>query len=277
MPESSMALTTEPHATPNRAAAPSRHRRTPLPDDPRAALIVARQQRDLERAREDFEQFAYIVSHDLQEPLRMVSSYLQLLERRYKDKLDSDAEDFIHFAVDGAQRMQKLISDLVNYSRLNTRASEFAPTDLNAVLERALASSSEAAIDCDACITHEPLPTLIADAAQVQQLLEQLIDNALKFRNGGRPTVHVGAEQRDGEWVFFVRDNGIGVSPEYSDRIFGIFQRLHSRSAYPGTGMGLAICKRIVERRGGRLWVESTPGSGSTFYFTMPQRAEDRA
>jgi light-regulated signal transduction histidine kinase (bacteriophytochrome) len=272
-----MALTTESNATPNGAVASSRHRRTPLPDDPRSALILARQQRDLERAREDFEQFAYIVSHDLQEPLRMVSSYLQLLERRYKDKLDSDAEDFIHFAVDGAHRMQKLISDLVSYSRLNTRANEFAPTDLNAVLERALASAAEAAVDCDARITHESLPTLIADASQVQQLLEQLIDNALKFRNGGRPTVHIGAEQQAGEWVFFVRDNGIGISPDYSDGIFDIFQRLHGRSAYPGTGMGLAICKRIVERRGGRLWVESTPGSGSTFYFTMPQRAEDKA
>lgn len=243
----------------------------------RAERIFARQARDLERTRRDLEQFAYAVSHDLQEPLRMVSSYLQLLERRYKDKLDSDAEDFINFAVDGAHRMHKLIGDLVSYSRLNTRAGAFAPTDFNEVAERAVADASAAEGSSTAIITRDPLPTLIADGSQVEQLFRHLIDNALKFQNGRRPRVHIGAEQRDGEWVFFVRDNGIGIDPELADRIFVIFQRLHGRGEYPGTGMGLAICQRIVERRGGRIWVESEPGKGSTFYFTMPQRAEARA
>ena len=207
----------------------------------------------------------------------MVSSYLELLERRYKDKLDSDAEDFIAFAVDGAQRMHKLISDLVSYSRLSTRANGFTSTDFNAVLEQALGASDEAASAAGAIITHDTMPTLIADGPQVEQLFFHLIDNALKFQDGRRPRVHIGAEQRAGDWVFSVRDNGIGIDPEFADRIFVIFQRLHGRSEYPGTGMGLAICKRIVERRGGNIWVESEPGKGSTFYFTMPQRAEARA
>jgi light-regulated signal transduction histidine kinase (bacteriophytochrome) len=242
----------------------------------RAERILARQARDLERTRRDLEQFAYVVSHDLREPLRMVSSYLQLLERRYKDKLDSDAEDFIHFAVDGAQRMHTLIGDMVSYSRINTRAGAFEPTDFNEVLERALATTGEAAKSAGAVIKRDPLPTLVADASQLEQLFRHLIDNALKFQNGRRPRVHIGAEQRDGEWEFFVRDNGIGIDPQFTDQIFTIFQRLNARGEYPGTGIGLAICQRIVERRGGRIWVESKPGKGSTFYFTMPQRAEPR-
>ena len=206
----------------------------------------------------------------------MVSSYLQLLERRYKDKLDSDAEDFINFAVDGAQRMHKLIADLVTYSRINTRGNEFEPTDFNQVLDRALANTSESARSTAAVITRDTLPTVIADGVQVEQLFCHLIDNALKFQNGRRPRVHIGAEQRASEWVLFVRDNGIGIDPELADRIFLVFQRLHGRGEYAGTGMGLAICQRIVERRGGRIWVESEPGKGSTFYFTMPQRLEAR-
>jgi light-regulated signal transduction histidine kinase (bacteriophytochrome) len=242
----------------------------------RAERILARQARDLERTRRDLEQFAYVVSHDLQEPLRMVSSYLHLLERRYKDKLDSDAEDFINFAVDGAQRMHKLIGDLVSYSRINTRAGAFEPTDFNEVLERVLGAAAESVRAARAVVTRDPLPTLIADGPQVEQLFRHLIDNALKFHDGRRPRVHIGAERRDGEWVLFVRDNGIGIEPELAERIFVIFQRLHGRGEYPGTGMGLAICQRIVERRGGRIWVESAPGKGSTFFFTMPQRAEAR-
>jgi light-regulated signal transduction histidine kinase (bacteriophytochrome) len=259
--------------------------RTPVrAEDQRAAIaerrrderILARQAREIERTRRDLEQFAYVVSHDLQEPLRMVSSYLQLLERRYGDKLDSDAEDFIHFAVDGAQRMHTLIGDLVSYSRINTRAGAFEPTDFNKVLERALASTSGPARATGAVIKRDPLPTLIADAGQLEQLFHHLIDNAVKFQNGCGPRVHIGAEQRDDEWVFFVRDNGIGIDPQFTDRIFTIFQRLHPRGEFPGTGTGLAICQRIVERRGGRIWVESQPGKGSTFYFTVPQRAEPR-
>lgn len=268
-----------------RATSSSYTARTPVrAEDKRAAIaergreerIVARQARDLERTRRDLEQFAYVVSHDLREPLRMVSSYLQLLERRYKDKLDGDAEDFIHFAVDGAQRMHTLIGDLVEYSRINTRAGAFEPTDFNEVLERALVRTSETARPTSAIIKRDPLPTLIADAGQLEQLFHHLIDNAVKFQNGRRPRIHIGVEQRDGEWVFFVRDNGIGIDPQHTDRIFTIFQRLHARGEYPGTGTGLAICQRIVERRGGRIWVESRPGKGSTFYFTMPQRAEAR-
>jgi light-regulated signal transduction histidine kinase (bacteriophytochrome) len=236
--------------------------------------MLARRERDLERTRQDLDEFAYIVSHDLQEPLRMVSSYLQLLERRYKDKLDRDAEEFIHFAVDGAQRMHNLINDLVSYSRLNTRANGFAPTDLNEVLQDALRSAGETASATGAIITHDPLPTLAADGPQVEQLFQHLIDNALKFQGSRRPRVHVGAEPRPGEWVFFVRDNGIGMNPDSDGRIFAIFQRLHGRNDYPGTGIGLAMCKRIVERHGGRIWVESEPGEGSTFFFTLPDRLE---
>jgi light-regulated signal transduction histidine kinase (bacteriophytochrome) len=207
----------------------------------------------------------------------MVSSYLELLEPRYKDKLDSDAEDFINFAVDGAQRMHKLIADLVAYSRVNTRGNEFEPTDFNQVVDRALAATNGTANGSAAVITRDTLPTLFADGMQVEQLFGHLINNALKFQNNRRPRIHIGAEQRAGEWVFFVRDNGIGIDPDVSDRVFLVFQRLHSRGEYGGTGMGLAICQRIVERRGGRIWVESEPGKGSTFYFTMPQRAEARA
>ena len=254
----------------------ARDKRAYPADRQRAEQILARQARDLERTRGELEQFAYVVSHDLQEPLRMVSSYLQLLERRYKDKLDSDAEDFINFAVDGAQRMHQLIADLVSYSRINTRGSEFEPTDLDQVLDRALASTNESVRESAAIITRDALPTLVADGGQMEQLFRHLIDNALKFQNGRIPRVHIGAEHRASEWVFFVRDNGIGIDPELADRIFVVFQRLHGRGEYPGTGMGLAICRRIVERRGGRIWVESERGEGSTFYFTMPQRAEAR-
>lgn len=240
-----------------------------------AEQVMARLVRDLERTRQDLEQFAYVASHDLQEPLRMVSSYLQLIERRYKGRLDGDADDFIHFAVDGARRMQNLISDLLDYSRIGTRGKPFGPTDFNEVLDGALASLKEAFESAHAKLTRDPLPTLIADASQVEQLFQHLIGNAVKFR-GRRPRIHVGAEEIDDEWVFSVRDNGIGIDPRYAERIFVIFQRLHGRDEYPGTGMGLAICKRIVERRGGRIWVESEPGKGATFYFTMPQRGANR-
>lgn len=272
-----MAIRTTLRTRNSASAVKPRTKRASTAERQRAERILARQARDLERTRRDLEQFAYVVSHDLQEPLRMVSSYLQLLERRYKDKLDSDAEDFINFAVDGAQRMHKLIGDLVSYSRINTRAGAFEPTDFSEVLQRALGASNEAVSASGAVVTADPLPTLVADGPQVEQLFRHLIDNALKFQNGKRPRVHVGAEQREGEWVFFVRDNGIGIDPELADRIFVIFQRLHGRGEYTGTGMGLAICQRIVERRGGRIWVESEPGKGSTFFFTMPQRAEARA
>ena len=235
-----------------------------------------RQDRDLERARQDLEQFAYVASHDLQEPLRMVSSYLQLLERRYKGRLDADADDFIHFAVDGAQRMQGLINDLLAYSRVGSRGKPFEPTDLNTAVDEAVAAFQESVDEARAIVIRDSLPTVVADASQVRQLYLNLIGNAMKFCNGRRPRIHVGLKEKDGERVFFVRDNGIGIDQQYAERIFVIFQRLHSRDEYPGTGMGLAICKRIVERRGGRIWVESKPGKGSTFFFTMPQKGESR-
>jgi PAS domain S-box-containing protein len=241
-----------------------------------AEQVMARLVRDLERARQDMEQFAYVASHDLQEPLRMVSSYLQLIERRYRGRLDGDADDFINFAVDGARRMQNLISDLLTYSRIGTRGKPFGPTDLNEVLDDALTGMNEQLERARAKVTRDPLPSLIADATQLEQLFQHLIGNSLKFRGSRRPRIHVGAREVDGEWVFSVRDNGIGIDPGYADRIFVIFQRLHGRDEFPGTGMGLAICKRIVERRGGRIWVESEPGKGSTFYFTMPQRGANR-
>jgi PAS domain S-box-containing protein len=248
----------------------------PMEDLRHAEQVMARLVRDLERARQDMEQFAYVASHDLQEPLRMVSSYLQLIERRYKGQLDGDADDFINFAVDGARRMQQLISDLLTYSRIGTRGKPFGPTDFNEVLDDALAGMKEQLESAHAKVTRDPLPSLIADATQLEQLFQHLIGNAIKFRGRRRPRIHVGAQEVDGEWVFSVRDNGPGIDPRYGERIFVIFQRLHGRDEYPGTGMGLAICKRIVERRGGRIWVESEPGKGATFNFTMPQRGAHR-
>jgi len=225
---------------------------------------------DLERSNKELEQFTYVASHDLQEPLRMVSSYTQLLARRYQGQLDDAANEFIAYAVDGANRMQRLIADLLAYSRLGTRAKGFAPADCTAVLDQALASLKGAIEESGAAVTHDPLPTVTADNSQLLQLFQNLIDNAIKFRVEERPRIHVSAEQKGSEWVLSFRDNGIGIDPQYAERIFVIFQRLHTREEYPGTGIGLAICKKIVDRRGGRIWVESQPGMGSTFYFTIP-------
>jgi signal transduction histidine kinase len=228
--------------------------------------------KELERSNIELEQFAYVASHDLQEPLRMVSSYVQLLARRYKGKLDADADDFIAYAVDGANRMQMLINDLLAYSRVSTRGGPFEPTECEAVLEQTLANLQVAITDSGAVVTHDTLPTIMADDFQLGQLFQNLIDNAIKFRSEKPPCVHISAERKGNEYVFSVRDNGIGIDPEYADRIFRIFQRLHNRGKYPGTGIGLAICKKIVERHGGRIWVDSQPGRGATFYFTMPIR-----
>ncbi len=246
-----------------------------------AEAALALKAQELARSNTDLEQFAYVASHDLQEPLRMIASYTQLLARRYKGKLDQDADEFITYAVDGATRMQVMIQDLLSYSRVGTRGKPFAPTDCEEVLTRTLANLKIAIEESQAAITHSPLPTVVADATQLTQLLQNLINNAIKFRRPNEaPQIHLAAElgktsltpggHSTAEWIFSVRDNGLGIEPQYFERIFIIFQRLHTRDRYPGTGIGLAVCKKIVERHGGRIWVESEPGQGTRFSFTIP-------
>jgi DNA-binding LacI/PurR family transcriptional regulator/signal transduction histidine kinase len=237
-----------------------------------AEEALTRQAQELARSNFDLQHFAYVASHDLQEPLRMVTSYLQLIERRYKGRLDEDADEFIGFAVDGAERMQTLINDLLQYSRVATHGKPFALTDCSAVLDHALANLKVTIEESGAVVTHDSLPTVLADDVQLTQLLQNLIGNAIKFHKPDTPPqVHVGVARKDGEWLFSVQDNGISIAPEHFERIFMIFQRLHTQEEYEGTGIGLAVCKRIVERHGGRIWVESEPGKGSTFYFTITE------
>lgn len=232
------------------------------------------QRQELARSNADLEQFAYVASHDLQEPLRMVASYLQLIERRYKNQLDADADDFIAYAVDGASRMQTMINDLLSYSRVGTRGKSFQQVDCEAIIGRVFTNLGAAIADHKAVVTHDPLPVVWGDPTQLTQLFQNLISNALKFQGDAPPLIHIGVASRPGEWVFSVQDNGIGLEPSYRDRIFLIFQRLHSKADYPGTGIGLAICKKIVERHGGVIWVESEPDHGSTFFFTLPVQRE---
>ncbi len=231
---------------------------------------VAERTAELARSNAELEQFAYIASHDLQEPLRMVSSYVQLLERRYKGRLDPDADDFIGFATEGAIRMQRLINDLLAYSRVGTRGKSFEPVNLEAILAQAMENLQLVIKEQDAVVTHAPLPTAFGDGGQLTQVFQNLIDNAIKFRGAESPRVHICARVEGGDCLCSVRDNGIGIAPEYLDRLFVLFQRLHTRKEYPGTGLGLAICKRIVERHGGRIWVEAKPNEGTTFYFRIP-------
>ena len=202
----------------------------------------------------------------------MVGSYLQLLERRYKGQLDSDADEFIGYAVDGATRMKALINDLLTLSRVETRGEPFESTDCELALRSVLTNLKVAIEESGAEVTHGPLPTVTADESQLGQLFQNLIANAVKFRSEELPRVHVSAEERDGEWVFSVQDNGIGIDPQYADQIFGVFQRLHGKEEYAGTGIGLAVCKKIAERHAGHIWVESQEGHGATFYFTVPTR-----
>jgi PAS domain S-box-containing protein len=225
---------------------------------------------ELNRSNEELGQFAYVVSHDLQEPLRMVASYTQLLSRRYKGKLDSDADEFISFAVDGASRMQRLIQDLLAYSRVGTKGKDLLDTSSEDALQQALINLRGAIKDSGALVTHDPLPGVLADEMQLIQLFQNLVGNAIKYQSSGVPRVHVSAT-RNGvrKWVFSVQDNGLGIDPQYFEKIFGMFQRLHKREEFAGTGIGLAICKKIVDRHGGSISVESRPGLGSTFRFAL--------
>jgi light-regulated signal transduction histidine kinase (bacteriophytochrome) len=229
---------------------------------------------ELERSNRELEQFAYVASHDLQEPLRMVSSFTQLLAQRYGDQLDQDAHDFIGFAVDGANRMQRLINDLLMYSRVGTRGGPLAPTDSHSALGRSIVNLRTLIEESGAMVTNDELPMVLADDGQLGQVFQNLVANGIKFRRPGEPPrIHVSARKDRDEWVFEVTDNGIGIEPDFHSRLFVIFQRLHPREEYAGTGIGLAICKRIIDRHGGRIWLESEPGKGSTFFFTLPAAA----
>lgn len=227
---------------------------------------------ELRRSNRELEQFAYVASHDLQEPLRMVSSFTQLLGRRYKGKLDDDADEFINFAVDGAQRMQQLITDLLAYSRVTSQGKDFEPVKMEDVLEESLLNLKLSILENEVDITHDPLPEVVADPSQIGQIFQNLIGNAIKFRSEKTPEIHISVEEKDNQWLFQVDDNGIGIDPVHSERIFLVFQRLHERGVYPGTGIGLSICQKIVERHGGDIWVDSQLGKGSTFCFTISKR-----
>jgi hypothetical protein len=229
---------------------------------------------DLERSNTELQQFAYVASHDLTEPLRMITSYLELLSSRAQGKLGEEEREFIGYAVDGARRMRTLIQDLLAYARVDTRGRPLAPTDCEHVLEIVLANLEVAIDESGAVIEHERLPTVEGDNIQLAQVFQNLLGNAIKFRGNAPPRIHIGARRNNGEWLFHVKDNGIGIDPKNFSRIFVLFQRLHTRQEYPGTGMGLAICKKIVERHGGRIWAESKPGEGTAFFFTIPARNE---
>ena len=230
---------------------------------------LVEQAEKLARTNAELERFVYVSSHDLQEPLRMISGFTQLLAQRYEGKLGADADDFIKYAVDGADRMSRLIKDLLKYSLLGMQEMRSAPVDFEELWYRAVMDLKVSIEESGAVLTHDSLPTIMGDATQLGQVFQNLLANAIKFTRAA-PQIHVWAEQKGQEWVFGVRDNGIGIEPEYTERIFEVFRRLHSRSEYPGTGIGLAICKRVVEAHGGRMWLESEYGKGSTFYFTLP-------
>ena len=232
--------------------------------------VLEQKAQELTRSNTELQQFAYVASHDLQEPLRTVASFAQLLQKRYRGKLDASADDFIHYIVDGATRMQGLIIDLLAYSRVGRFGKEFVPTDCTKVFEQSLSNLQAAVAESGAVVTHDRLPTVQADGTQLVQLFQNLIGNSIKFRDTQTPRVHVAAERKASEWVFSVKDNGKGIAPQYAGRIFEVFQRLHTRTEYPGSGIGLAISKKIVERHGGRIWVESQLNQGATFFFTLP-------
>ena len=245
---------------------------TDITERKRAQVALRAAYDELARSNAELQQFAYVASHDLQEPLRMIGSYTQLLERRYGEKLDADAREFMDFIVDGATRMKQLIEDLLAFSRVGTRGKELRPVQAQSALDRALINLRAAIESSDAQITHDALPDVTADDSQLTQLFQNLIGNAIKFKNKDEPVrIHVGVHDAGDEWRFSVSDNGIGIEPQYFERIFMVFQRLHTRDEYAGTGIGLAICKKVVDRHHGRIWVESVYGKGSTFVFTLPK------
>ena len=247
-----------------------------ITDRKRAEEVLQRTAEDLARSNKDLEQFAYVASHDLKEPLRMVTGFMSLLKDHCQGKLDAKSDEYVSFASDAAARMQGLIDDLLAYSRVG-RGERSEPTDIGAVLDRVLRSLTVSIEESAAVITHDPLPTITSNPVELTQLFQNLIGNAIKFKGERKPEIHVGAQRQPRGWLFTVRDNGIGIDQQFADRIFMIFQRLHTRDQYPGTGIGLAICKKIVERHGGRIWMESQPEKGSTFCFTIPDRGKGRA
>jgi PAS domain S-box-containing protein len=238
----------------------------------RVAAELERRATELERSNADLQEFAYVASHDLSEPLRMVSSYTQLLARRYGDQLDSDAHEFIGFAVDGVNRMQRLIDDLLAYSRAGTQEYRIGPVDCEDLVRDTLAGMQTTISEAGATVIVEDLPTVRGDEGQLRQLFQNLIGNGIKFRADDPPQVRVSAEREGSAWRFGVEDNGIGIDPRHAERIFSVFKRLHTREKYPGSGVGLSICKRIVERHQGRIWVEQSVLGGSRFCFTIPDR-----
>lgn len=243
----------------------------------RGEEALANKAEELAQSNKELEQFAYVATHDLQEPVRTVKSYTQLLAKRYQGKLDDEADEFLAYAVDGASRMGILINDLLSYSRIGSEGKNFKPADCDLVLSETLANLRTAIEETSGTVTNDPLPTVMADGSQLGQVFQNLIGNALKYRSEEPPRVHVAARQIDGHWQFSVRDNGIGIDPQYTERIFTIFQRLHTRGEYSGTGIGLAVSKKIVERHGGQIWVESAVGKGSTFYFNIPVKGSEES
>ena len=229
---------------------------------------------ELARSNADLQQFAYTASHDLQEPIMVVAGFVNLLAKRYKGKLDEKADEFIEHAIDGTKRMQVLIKDLLDYSRVGSTGTSFTPTDCLSALDKAVFNLQIALKESGAVITHDDLPTVMADSSQLTRLFQNLISNAIKFRGKEAPKIHISAKQKEDEWIFSFKDNGIGIDPKFSDQIFVMFQRLHTKKEYPGTGIGLATCKKIIERHGGRIWVESDTEKGSTFFFSIPTRGK---